>query len=112
MYSYESVLLFDPNLEDEKVDELLEKFSGFISKNEGEVVELERWGKRALAYEINDVNRANYILVHFNSPPQAIKALERQYQLSEPVLRSLTIKKLSPYSPNIAAPEAAPKEEE
>jgi len=111
MNEYESVLLFDPNLDDGKLDELLEKLSKFICKNKGEVLETDKWGKRPLAYAINDFTRAHYVLLTFRSEPQDIKPLERQYKLSEPLIRCLTTRRQFPYSPTPPAPAAAPQEE-
>ncbi len=111
MKEYESVLLFDPNLGDEKLDELIEKLSKLISKKKGEVLEINKWGKRPLAYEINGFNRAHYVLLTFCSEPQDIKPLERKYKLSEPLIRCLTTLRQSPYSPKLPAPAAAPQEE-
>ena len=111
MFLYESVLLFDPNLEEDKIDELLEKHSRFISKHKGEIVALDKWGKRSLAYEINDFTRAYYVLLTFRSKPQNISLIERQYRLTEPIIRYLTVKKKLVKPSQAAVSTAVPQEE-
>ncbi len=108
MKNYESVLLFDPNLEEDAVDELIEKASEKISGKKGEVLHVEKWGKKQLAYEINKFTRAHYVVLTFKSEPEHIKYYERQYTISEPIIRCLTICKEEKLP---KAHESAPVEE-
>ena len=63
-----------------------------IEKRSGEIVSLQKWDERRLAYEINDKTRGTYILVYFNAEPDQITKLERDINLSEDVMRALILR--------------------
>ena len=91
MNNYEAVLIFKTELADADRNALLDRFKGHIEEN-GEVVSVDDWGKRRLAYEI-DLKEGYYYIVDFKSEPDHIKEFERRLRLSDFVLRYMVIRK-------------------
>ena len=121
MNRYELTYIIDTALEEEARKELIEKISSLIAQNGGEVEKVdETWGKRRLAYPINDKPEGSYVLVTMQAPAELPKEIERNLRINENVLRSLVIKveekkhsvKPRPVRTPVAAPvqEAAPEE--
>jgi small subunit ribosomal protein S6 len=92
MNSYETIFIIDANLDEEKTKNMVEKFTSLISSN-GTVESVEEWGKRRLAYEINDRTEGYYVLVNFKSNPDFPKELERVYHITDGILRTIIVKK-------------------
>ncbi len=88
---YETVFVLHPNLEEARVEEEIEGVRQTIGAASGEVLDVERWGRRKLAYTIGKVNEGIYTLVRFRSEPGVVADLERRYRLREEVLRHLTV---------------------
>lgn len=87
---YETVLIVDSSLGEEAVAALVEKFTTLISDN-GTLGEVEDWGKRQLAYLINDKHEGHYSLIKFEAPKDFPAELERVYSITEGVLRYMVI---------------------
>ena len=92
MNNYEAVLIFKADMQDADRTALLERFKTIISEN-GEVTDVDDWGKRRLAYEINDIRDGYYYIVEFDSLPDHIREFERRLRLSDFVLRYMVIRK-------------------
>ena len=92
MNIYEAVLIFKTDLADADREALLDRFKGHIEEN-GEVVSVDDWGKRRLAYEINDLKDGYYYIVDFKAEPDHIKEFERRLRLSDSILRYMVIRK-------------------
>jgi len=90
--SYETIFIVDVNLGEEAIKALVEKFTNLIAQN-GEVTNVSEWGKRRLAYPINDLLEGYYVLVEFNSAPEFPAELDRVYNITEGVMRSMIIAK-------------------
>ena len=90
--SYETIFIIDASLEEEAVKALQEKFTNLIAKN-GTVESVDEWGKRRLAYAINDKTEGYYVLVNFKADSEFPKELERQYKITEGILRTIVIRK-------------------
>ena len=88
---YETVFVLHPRLEEGQVEEEIDAVQKTIEAGEGSVVDIERWGKRKLAYEVKKVNEGVYTLVRFRSGVNVLQELERRYRLREDVIRHLTI---------------------
>jgi small subunit ribosomal protein S6 len=88
---YETVFILDPALEEGPVNEQIERASGLIRDNGGIVDEVERWGRRRLAYEIGRKRDGVYTLVRYHAPGAAVKELERRLRVNEQVLRVMTV---------------------
>jgi len=90
--NYETVMIINPTLEEEKINGLVEKFENLISAN-GEVVKTDVWGKKKLAYEIDDLTEGYYVLIEFKSKPEFPVELERVYKITDGIIRDIVIKK-------------------
>ena len=89
---YETVFIVNTELGEEKVQELVAKFKGMIEKN-AVVENVDEWGKRRLAYPINDENDGYYVLYNYECNAEFPKELDRVVGITDGVLRSLIIKK-------------------
>jgi small subunit ribosomal protein S6 len=90
--NYETVLVLNLSLGEEEIKNVVEKFKKLISDN-GTVESVEEWGKRRLAYEINDETEGYYVLINFSADNDFPAELDRVYKITDGVLRSLIIKK-------------------
>lgn len=91
MKHYESVVIINAALDDEHINSTVESFSNIIKDNGGEIVDLDLWGRKRLAYPIKKSKSGYYAIYRFTSNPEAIAKLERMYRLDENVIRYLTI---------------------
>ena len=92
MNKYETVFIVNPNVEEERIKALIQKFSEIIN-NDGNVLEVEEMGKKKLAYEINKNKEGYYVVINFEANPELIKELERVYRITDDVIKFLTINK-------------------
>lgn len=86
---YELLYIIDTSLEEEARKELIERFNALIESNEGKVEKVEEWGKRRLAYLVNDKPEGYYVLVNFSSKPEFPRELERVMKIDDKVMRFL-----------------------
>lgn len=89
MRKYELMLAINPQLEEEELTSLIEKVKKIISKEKGEVTNINKWGKRRLAYEIKDFTEAIYVVMKFNIDELSISEFERVLKLEEKIIRYL-----------------------
>ena len=89
---YESVIIFNATLEDPQVDSILSSLEEQMSANGVEVSDVEKWGRKRLAYPIQKGKSGFYVIYHFTSPREYITKFERSLRLDENVIRFLTIK--------------------
>jgi len=92
MNKYESMYILKPDLDEETRKSLIEKFKALVESNGGKVEKIDEWGSRKLAYEINYIKEGYYVLMTFESGPQLPLELERNYNISDSVLRFNVIK--------------------
>lgn len=92
MVKYEVMFIVNPELGEEQVQALVAKFKALIEAN-GTIEEFSEWGKRPLKYPINDVNDGYYALALFSSEPTFPAELERNFRITEGILRYLIINK-------------------
>jgi len=105
---YETTIVIDSLQKAEEIQETITKIQTFIKNNGGEIVKLDEWGKKRLAYEINRKQYGNYVQIIFTGPGTIPKLLERELVLEESVLRYLTLA----LKPKVAAMKTASEEEE
>ena len=89
--SYETLFVIDPDLTEEATKALVEKFTKLIADN-GEIETVDEWGKRRLAYPINDKPEGYYVLINFKSEASLPSELERIFGITEGILRSIVIR--------------------
>ena len=90
--NYETVAIFNVQAGEEGLAALTEKFKALISAN-GTITNVEEWGKRRLAYPIQDETEGHYLFVEFTSTPEFPAELDRIYKITDGVLRSLFVVK-------------------
>ncbi len=92
MNKYESVIIINPNCTEEAVKALESKITGLINKN-GKVESVENMGKKRLAYEIKKNKEAIYMLINFEAKPDSIAELERNYRITDEILKFIVVRK-------------------
>jgi small subunit ribosomal protein S6 len=92
LHSYETIFIIDAGLDEEATKGAVEKFTNLIAAN-GTVDAVDEWGKRRLAYEIDDKTEGYYVLVNFTSDADFPKELDRQYRITDSILRTIIIRK-------------------
>lgn len=90
MNNYETVFILNPVLSDEQAKDTVEKFVKVLTKAKAEIVNIENWGLKKLAYPINKKSTGFYNLIEFKAEPQVIATLETEYRRDESVMRFLT----------------------
>ncbi len=92
MNKYESVMIVNPTVEEDKLKELVKKFTDLINTN-GKVEKVDELGKKKLAYEIKKFDEGFYFVFYFDAEPTLIAELERNYRITDEVIKYLDIKK-------------------
>lgn len=92
MTDYEVTYILRPGLEENEVETRANAIAEIVKGQGGELVSIEKLGRKRLAYEIDDVREGNYVVMQFKSLPAASKELERQLKLHEDVLRALVVR--------------------
>ncbi len=93
MRTYEVMLVTDPDLDAEQQDAIVERVTKFIADGGGTVREVERWGRRRLAYEIAGHRDGEYTVVTFEAEPRVGYDLERVVRLTEGVIRHIIVRR-------------------
>ena len=88
--NYEAVYILDPSLSEEAIASLIAKFKGVVEAN-GTVSEVDEWGKRRLAYPINDLMEGYYVLMTFSAAAAIPAELDRVFRITDGVMRSLIV---------------------
>ncbi|MEI4804125.1 30S ribosomal protein S6 [Bacillus sp. NPDC077411] len=92
MKKYEIMYIIRPNMEEEAQKALVERFAGVLTENGAEIINTKEWGKRRLAYEINDLRDGFYMILNVNSNPEAVKEFDRLAKINEDIIRHIVIK--------------------
>ena len=93
MRNYELMFILKPDMEEEVIQQAIDKYAAIITDGQGEVVSIDKWGKRRLAYEIKDLHDGYYVLVTFKSEPAVVVELDRVMKISDDMLRFMIINK-------------------
>jgi small subunit ribosomal protein S6 len=104
---YETVFVLNPAVDDAQVDAEVERIREFLTGKNGQVTEIQKWGRRKLAYEVGKNKEGIYTLIRFNSDSSVPAELERRYRLNENMLRFLTVVYEKPSPAEIARAESA-----
>lgn len=91
MNKYESVVIINPNVDEEGTKALVEKFTNLIN-SDGKVEKADELGKRRLAYEVNKNKEGYYVVFYFEANTSLIAELERNYRITDEVIKFMTIK--------------------
>jgi len=103
---YETTFILEPGFDDGRINEEIERVSQWIRDLGGEVLEVQRWGKKRLAYEIEKKRDGIYTLMLYQAAGATVKELERRLRLNESVMRVLTVVHVPP---ELTVPKADPE---
>lgn len=120
MRVYETGTIFNPDIPEDKIGELISKIEGEIEKAGGKIVEIDQWGMRKLAFSIAKHPRGYYTFFKFAASPSAVAKIEYMLRVFEDVIRFMTIKReeeieekeLASISKVLKKPDSAPEEPE
>lgn len=93
MRQYELMVIFDPEIDERAVTPAMEKFLAVVKEGKGTIDNVDVWGSRRLAYEIDKRTEGVYVVVDMNATPDQAQEVDRQLGLAESVLRSKLIRK-------------------
>ncbi|TCL71649.1 small subunit ribosomal protein S6 [Hydrogenispora ethanolica] len=93
MRDYETMYILRPDLEEEALEAAVARFEDVVKNGNGEILKVDRWGKRRLAYEIDGKVEGHYILMTFKSGTEVAQELERLLRINDDIVRHLVIKK-------------------
>jgi small subunit ribosomal protein S6 len=92
MRHYEIMIILDPNLEERSVQPSLDQFLKVVTGDGGKVAEVDIWGKRRLAYQIDKKPEGIYAVVDLTAEPDTVRELDRQLNLNEAVIRTKVLR--------------------
>lgn len=93
MTKYELALIVNAKIEDEVREAIVEKAKSYIARYNGNVTEVEEWGKKRLAYEIQKMREGFYYFIQFEAEPECPAEVESHMRIMDNVLRYLIVKK-------------------
>jgi len=93
MRKYETVFLKRPALDSEKRESIIEEIKNVITDNGGEVLDTDDWGKKSLAYEIENETEAYYYLIEFSGNNKVLESLRQYFNISVDIIRKMIVKK-------------------
>ncbi|SFB98736.1 small subunit ribosomal protein S6 [Marinospirillum celere] len=91
MRHYEIVFMVHPD-QSEQVPAMIERYTGLVTENQGQVHRLEDWGRRHLAYPIDKITKAHYVLMNLECPENVISELEEIFRYNDAVIRNLIVR--------------------
>lgn len=92
MNIYESLILFNPNLEESMYEKFLTRIENLIKEEEGEIIKKDVWGVKKLAYPIKKNENGYYVLLYFKANPGINAKLNKYYKVTPDIWRNLTLK--------------------
>ena len=91
MKEYETIFVLEPGHDETALDAEIEKIKDIVTQDGGEVIAVEKWGRRKLAYEIRKKKEGVYTLIRFKGKASVLPGLNRRYLLNEGLLRHMTV---------------------
>ncbi|HAS55313.1 MAG TPA: 30S ribosomal protein S6 [Nitrospiraceae bacterium] len=92
MSTYEAIFIINANLPDDETAGVIKKMQDVVAKQGGEIVTFEDWGKKKLAYEVQKQKRGHYVYFRMKGGAAMVSELERQFKLTDTVIRYLIVK--------------------
>lgn len=106
MNIYEDIIILNASLADEEVEAAISRIKEFITSHGGEIIKVNIWGKKKLAYEIKKQKRGLYVLFVYKTPSSTIKKLEEFYRVFDPLIKHAVIKPAAKQVENLEKVEA------
>jgi len=92
MRRYETICILRPNLTEEQISTLIDNTTNIIQSDNGQVIELDKWGMKKLSYPIKKESLGYYLYCDYAGSPEAVAEMERKFRIDDSVLRYLTVK--------------------
>jgi small subunit ribosomal protein S6 len=92
MRKYETTFIINPELEEKAIEEVIEKVKGIISNNAGEVVNVDNWGVKKLAYEVKKRRSGYYSCIQFNGTSETLDELSRNFRIMDDLLKFIIVR--------------------
>ncbi|MEW6676189.1 MAG: 30S ribosomal protein S6 [Nitrospirota bacterium] len=92
MNIYENIVILNASLTDEEIESSIAKIKDLITNSGGEVLKIDNWGRKKLAYEIKKQKKGFYVLLIYKTPTSTIKRLEEFYKVFDHVIKYMVIK--------------------
>ncbi len=89
---YEFTYIITPVLSDEQIKDTVKRVNKLIESNDGKVIDIDEWGSRRLAYQINKKRNGYYVNLYFEAPGESIPRLARSIEIDDNILRYLTLR--------------------
>lgn len=89
---YEMTYILNPVLDEEKFSEIVEYVNKLITENGGDIAEVDEWGVKKLAYDIDNKGTGYYVNLYFTSTPDVIEQVEKSMRIHDDIMRYLTLK--------------------
>jgi small subunit ribosomal protein S6 len=96
MHSYESIIIFRPDLAAEEIDKLLAKFEKMITSSNGEMIHLDKWGLKKTAFQVKKYRDGFFVYLNFKVVPEMVNNLKKTYLVTDGIIRSITTKVRKP----------------
>ncbi len=111
MVAYEILLMLDPELPEERQDEIVKRARELVERSDGTWVGHNLWGRRRLAYEINHKGEGTYHLLNFDADAETLAELSRILRITDGVMRHLAVRRIEGAAPGPPPPEPEPPAE-
>ena len=92
MHLYENITIINPGLTDEEINATIEKTLDIIKADGGEILKVDTWGRRKLAYELNKHDKGHYTLILFRAPGESLAKIETAYKVNEQIIKYMTVR--------------------
>ena len=92
MRRYETIFILRPSLNEDEITSIIERSTNILTEVDGQIIELDKWGMKKLAYPIKKDMQGYYVFCDYCSTPDAVAEMERKFRLDDAVLRYMTLK--------------------
>ncbi len=92
MRRYETIYILRPTLGEEEINKLVERTNSILTSGEGEIITLEKWGLRKLAYLIKKESNGYYVFCDYGTEPENVTEMERKFRIDDAVMKYMTLK--------------------
>ncbi len=92
MRRYETIFILRPSANEDGINTIVEKSSAIITQDNGQIIQLDKWGMRKLAYPIKKDYQGFYVFLDYSGSPKAVAEMERKFRIDDAVLRYMTVK--------------------
>lgn len=92
MNTYETIFIVNPNISDDEVNKTSEKMQEIVVREGGQILKVENWGKKKLAYEVKKQKKGTYVYFLFEAGPTLVAEFERNLRLADAVLKFMTVR--------------------